>query len=319
MAKTILLADDSVTIQKVVELTFMDQDYKVIAVSNGSAAIARLAEFKPDIVIADVHMPGANGYEVTRRAKQVHPGIPVLLLIGTFEPFDEREAVACGAEAHLKKPFDSQDLLREVARLTVATAPPMAEPAPEIFDEETQPLEPLTDTDDLGFEHELVPIEPEPAAPGSGWDSAPATPTFTAPWATEPAASAFIPAPEPLPQAAPEPFAFVPEPAFSPAPEPAFLHQPEPLIPPPEPVLLTPQVATPKSVPTASAVPQPSPASAADANGGMLGDADIERIARRVVELISADAVREVAWEIVPDLAEVLIKERLRELESQVE
>ncbi len=69
MKRRILLADDSVTIQKVIELTFMDEDYEVRAVSNGDEAVALLHEVNPDFVIADVHMPGANGYEVCRRAK----------------------------------------------------------------------------------------------------------------------------------------------------------------------------------------------------------------------------------------------------------
>ncbi|MEE8524767.1 MAG: response regulator, partial [Thermoanaerobaculia bacterium] len=90
MSRTILLADDSVTIQKVVELTFMDQDYEVVAVSDGKAALTKLAEQQPDLLIADVHMPGADGYEVCRSSKEIYPDLPVLLLVGTFEPFDER-------------------------------------------------------------------------------------------------------------------------------------------------------------------------------------------------------------------------------------
>src|SRR5436190_24235384 len=64
MSRRILLADDSVTIQKVIELTFMDDDYEVKAVSNGDEALAILAASRFDFVIADVHMPGANGFEV---------------------------------------------------------------------------------------------------------------------------------------------------------------------------------------------------------------------------------------------------------------
>jgi len=83
MSRRILLADDSVTIQKVIELTFLDEDYEVKAVSNGDEAIAALPEVNPDFVIADVHMPGANGYEVCRRSKEQRPDIPVLLLEGS--------------------------------------------------------------------------------------------------------------------------------------------------------------------------------------------------------------------------------------------
>src|SRR6185436_11315336 len=122
MKRRILLADDSVTIQKVIELTFMDEDYEVRAVSNGDEAIQALSEVDPDFVIADVHMPGANGYEVCRRSKERKPGLPVLLLVGTFEPFDEAQARAAGADSYLKKPFDSQELLQRVGELLSATA-----------------------------------------------------------------------------------------------------------------------------------------------------------------------------------------------------
>ena len=117
MAGTILLADDSVTIQKVVELTFLDREHTVTSVANGEEALATLQGSRPDLVIADVHMPGASGYEVCRRAKERYPDLPVLLLVGTFEPFNEDEARACGSDGYLKKPFDSQELLRRVEEL----------------------------------------------------------------------------------------------------------------------------------------------------------------------------------------------------------
>ena len=82
MPYTLLLADDSVTIQRVIELTFADQDIQVTAVSDGEQAIQRLETAPPDIVLADIGMPGRNGYEAARFIKQspnlVH--IPVGLL-----------------------------------------------------------------------------------------------------------------------------------------------------------------------------------------------------------------------------------------------
>ena len=101
MTKTILLADDSVTIQKVVELTFMDQDYQVVAASDGTGALEKLNELRPDLLITDVHMPGADGYQVCRRSKEIYPDVPVLLLVGTFEHFDEEAAALI---AHLAGP-----------------------------------------------------------------------------------------------------------------------------------------------------------------------------------------------------------------------
>ncbi|HEY3492129.1 MAG TPA: response regulator, partial [Solirubrobacterales bacterium] len=123
MRRRILLADDSVTIQKVIELTFLDEDYEVKAVSNGDDAIKALPEVAPHFVIADVHMPGANGYEVCRRSKERRPDVPVLLLVGTFEPFDEAQSRAAGADSYLKKPFDSQELLQRVGELLSGSAP----------------------------------------------------------------------------------------------------------------------------------------------------------------------------------------------------
>lgn len=110
MSRTkLLLADDSITIQKVVNLTFADQGMDVVAFSDGDAAIENLDEVKPDIVLADVHMPGINGYQVCEliRSSESTSHIPVLLLVGSFEPFDREEAERVGSSGHLTKPFKS--------------------------------------------------------------------------------------------------------------------------------------------------------------------------------------------------------------------
>src|SRR3979409_1924391 len=89
---TLLLADDSVTIQRVIELTFADEDVQVIAVSAGDQAIERLdSAAPPDIVLADIGMPGKNGYEVAQYMRQTPrlAHIPVVLLTGAFEPGDQ--------------------------------------------------------------------------------------------------------------------------------------------------------------------------------------------------------------------------------------
>lgn len=119
MPKKILLADDSVTIQKVVELTFVDGDYEVTSVSNGKLAVQKLKEDRPDILLCDVIMPEMNGYEVAAFVKRNpgYAGIPVILLTGTFEPFDEEKAKACGADLTITKPFDSKMLVEKVDEL----------------------------------------------------------------------------------------------------------------------------------------------------------------------------------------------------------
>ena len=119
MPKKILLADDSITIQKVVELTFSDGDYEVTAVNNGAKAIQKLAEMRPDIILSDIIMPEKNGYEVCEYVKS-HPeyrNIPVILLTGTFEPFDPDRADKAGCDAVVTKPFESQSLIHKVEEL----------------------------------------------------------------------------------------------------------------------------------------------------------------------------------------------------------
>lgn len=107
--RKLLLADDSITIQKVVNLTFADEGIEVVAFGNGSAALENFTEVAPDLVLADVHMPGATGYEVCEQIRRT-PGFeqtPVMLLVGSFEPFDETEAKRVGANDYLTKPFQS--------------------------------------------------------------------------------------------------------------------------------------------------------------------------------------------------------------------
>jgi CheY-like chemotaxis protein len=116
---TLLLADDSVTIQRVIELTFADEDVDVIAVSDGDQAIARIEASPPDIVLADIGMPGKNGYEVARYIKQsprlAH--IPVVLLTGAFEPIDQARAAEAGCDGILAKPFEPQLVIGRVKDL----------------------------------------------------------------------------------------------------------------------------------------------------------------------------------------------------------
>ena len=146
MPHKLLLADDSVTIQRVIELTFADEDIDVIAVGDGKLAIDRVRTERPDIVLADVGMPELDGYEVSKFVKTT-PGfahIPVLLLTGAFEPIDESRARAAGCDGVLVKPFEPQLVIHRVKDLisgtrrpstpsavtTSSTIPPVA-PAPQ--------------------------------------------------------------------------------------------------------------------------------------------------------------------------------------------
>jgi CheY-like chemotaxis protein len=230
MRRTILLADDSVTIRKIVELTFSDTDIRVESVASGREALDRLNDLRPDLVLADVVMPGPSGYEICRTIKQSNRPVPVLLLAGTFEPFDAAEARDCGSDGHVTKPFDSRLLVERVEHLLEHGGRPS--PAANVgVRAEGDDLEAMFD--DL-------------AVPAIALDVSP--------------------------------------------------------------VALREQEEAAASVPAAAEPSQEAPT---------LSAADIDAIARRVVERLSERVLREIAWDVVPDLAEIIVRERIRELERE--
>lgn len=126
MSKKILLADDSITIQKVISITFASEDYALTIVGDGDSAIVKARELRPDLIMADVAMPGKNGYEVCEIVKKdpALRGTPVLLLAGTFEPLNKSEAERVGADDSIVKPFESQELIEKVRALSAKRAEP---------------------------------------------------------------------------------------------------------------------------------------------------------------------------------------------------
>ena len=135
---TLLLADDSVTIQRVIELTFADEGIRVIAVGDGESAIARINQERPDIVLADVGMPGVDGYQVATHVKRSPAAsqVPVLLLTGAFEPIDEDRARETGCDGVLVKPFEPRQLIKTVRELLAGARPA------ELWPEDMPRLEP---------------------------------------------------------------------------------------------------------------------------------------------------------------------------------
>lgn len=138
MAK-ILVADDNSNIQKMVGLALKDQGIDVVAVGNGEAAVRKISDIRPDLVLADVFMPVRNGYEVCRYVKEdlTLKHIPVILLVGAFDPLDEQEAQRVGADGVLKKPFVPPDPLISMVKSALTRAgiaigpPPPVQKAPE--------------------------------------------------------------------------------------------------------------------------------------------------------------------------------------------
>jgi CheY-like chemotaxis protein len=250
MTQRILLADDSVTIRKVVELTFSDEDFRITAVGDGAQALERARTERPDIVISDVSMPGLNGYELCERIKsdEALRGVPCLLLRGTFESFDEERAGACGAEGVIVKPFEAQEMIRKVKELIAASAQKTPVAAPPAVRPAAAPV-PLP-----------LPVQP-PAPPRAAAAAVPAAPA-----AASAAAGGARPATQPPPLRAQTPPAAI-RPAAPPPPPPARAPLPPPPAAPSRPLTIAPASPAPFSDedfdigPTAPAAP---PATASD-------------------------------------------------------
>lgn len=138
MGTTVLLADDSITIQKVVGIIFANEDYELVVVDNGNDALEKAREIRPSVMLVDAMMPDKSGYEVCAEIRR-DPALkntPLLLLVGAFEPYEEEKARTSGIDDHITKPFESQNLLEKVHALLdlgatrVATAPAYSEEVP---------------------------------------------------------------------------------------------------------------------------------------------------------------------------------------------
>ncbi|HEU5179573.1 MAG TPA: response regulator [Candidatus Polarisedimenticolia bacterium] len=314
MPKKILLADDSITIQKVVELTFSEGDYQVYAVGNGSQALRKIHEVRPDIALLDVIMPEANGYEVCEKVKgdPTTSRIPVLLLTGTFEPFDKNRAQAVGADGHLTKPFESQVLIARVEELIAMAAPAVTMPAgvreaieeptaeapepagaaqevevrivPDRYDDEPSARREFGS--EAGESIQTVHLDPEDIPPPSSsseeasagtWDEL-ASGLSSAPLSSRPETE------ERAPMRG----------------ESAMAREAE-------------QPISAEAVQAAYAAETHG-----ETGGNGLSPDQVDRIASRVVEKLSDRIVREIAWEVIPEIAENLIRQRIRELEEKI-
>ncbi len=125
MPNKLLLADDSPTIQKVVELVLEHEGFDIKAVGDGEQAVNVIKDFQPDIVLADIAIPGLNGYQLCEKIKSSPDSahLPVILISGAFEPFDEGRANSVGADDVIIKPFEAQELITKVKSLLRGAAP----------------------------------------------------------------------------------------------------------------------------------------------------------------------------------------------------
>jgi CheY-like chemotaxis protein len=345
MPHKLLLADDSITIQRVIELTFADEDFQVIAVGDGKQAIQRIQSYRPDIVLADIGMPERDGYDVAAFIKGTpeFAHIPVLLLTGAFEPIDEARARAAGCDGVLVKPFEPQlvisrvkDLIEHRRAPVAAALGPASPAAPQ------GSIEDYFDRLDAAFS---TLDGPHPSAPPAsqvpiGRQSFETNPPLTTRSADEapPGYSGLaeelagwdpdigIPAgPESLPRtthAADQLSWGVADAA------PAVV--PPPAVPPPVVPQSVPHVVSPMPPTQAGALPEP--VSLADAFASLLAaepgqafspvagalrapdDAMIEQITQRVIERLGESAVKDT----VLDVAERLVRQEIERIKSHV-
>jgi len=308
MAKKILLADDSITIQKVVELTFAEGDYQVICASDGAQAIRKIEESAPDIALVDIMMPLRNGYDVCAHIKEDPrlAWIPVMLLTGTFEPFDPRRAEQVGANGHIVKPFESRSLVSQVENLIAENPRPGSEKEPE-------PIAPSTvagETEVVNSGQIFVPgaiSGDEAGARIHAGDPGPSTVRLDS--------RAFF-----SQFALGEDVVEAPPPGEMPtlgALDLGASSSQEPTISMKAVTAGTPAVSAGTRAAMASARTDPPPMSAGEIE--QLTRERIEEIARPLVKEAVDRVIREIAWEVIPEVAEAIVARRLRELEDAAE
>jgi CheY-like chemotaxis protein len=325
VAVKILAADDSATMRKVVQMTFAGEAVEVDAVDSGEAAVERALHSSPDLVIADVSM-AMDGYEVAKALKSnsATQSVAVIVLASQHHPFDAERGKAAGVDDHILKPYDSQAMI-EKAKEVLARPRAKSGGAPAVA--AAPPPRPVAATPAAAPPQAPAPPRPptsasppRPNAPGAGRPGAIAT------QATSRSTVSFGTAGPPVPPGLPSPSA--PKP---PAPRPMLeLAEEErapvkPATPSPAQVAPKPVAAAPKpAAPATPAAPVARPAAAVAAatadNGDMaakLADLGLTREQIEGVLGLSREVIERVVWEVVPDLAETIIREEIKRLTAE--
>ena len=275
MASTILAVDDSVTMRKVLEITFAGPEFRCVTVNGPDAALEKLKTEKPAVVIADVTLEGKNGYELCKAIKQASPTTPVLILSSKQNPYDAAKGSAAQADDHMDKPYDTQQMIDKVKKLlsapaqapkAAAAAAPAVAPAAAAAGQQVQPVK--------------TPV----AAAGASAATA-AAPQRAKTLLYNPGQNAPTAAP-----AKPEPAAA--KPVATPTPAGGIPMQPK-------------------------AAPGVSPAAAAAVNGQMAARLEELGLSPAQIEgvlALSRDVIERVVWEVVPVMAETIIREEIARL-----
>ena len=332
MSKVILCADDSVTMQTVAEITFRATDFAYAGARSVDEAVDKIKAQRPALVLADAVMPGKTGYDLCHALKSdpATADIPVVILCGNSAPFDGARGTQVGADGSLTKPWDTQvmldkvvEILDKVAATGVAKAAgksAAAAPAPVA----PPPVAPPPVA--------VPPIAAAPAAAAAQPKVAPprsatimGMPTIKMPGPAPVAAPA--PTPAPAPVAAPIPVA-APRPASSTGPvaSPATVRGIAPITTPPAPASAASASAAPVAQFTTARVPM---ISGMPTKRSVLVERTLAKMGERLAELsglapgsaeltalvkLSSEIVERVVWEVVPELAETIIREHVAEL-----
>ena len=325
MTTKLLAVDDSKTMRKVLEITFAGNTYDSTIVGSAEEALASLRSNPPQLVVVDGHLGNSNGYDLCQQIKAAAPGVKVILLSSKQRPFDAAKAATVGIDDHFDKPFDSTKFLDKLAQLELS-AP--AEPAPV-----AQVKAPA-----------VVPVAAAAVA---------AVPSAPVPSASRPAAPALIPADQPvIARSVPAAASFnksTPQKVVAPSPSPAVV---KPVI--AEPPKAVPAASKPAAVTLSSGSLGGAPSGGASSGGAKVGNspsvaapvlnstslnsgavanksggAVASAMSEKLSQLgltseqvqgvlaLSREVVEQVVWEVVPHLAEVLIKEEIARLTAE--
>lgn len=354
MPATLLAVDDSVTMRKVLEMTFAGEDFRVVTAASADDALVKVKSEKPSLVLSDITLAGKTGYDLCAAIKRDNPTLPVVLLSSKLNPYDKGRGQSVRADDYIDKPFDTQKLLDKVNGLLSGEKKPAAvQGAPKAAPKPYRAPASLGAT----LVGQGVPTRPQvsksPTA-ASHADARQAPPTnlrATADFAARPigrSVSARAPSPPATTAAAsPPPAAAKPGPAVSPTrpvrtsqasrTAPATTPKPSPVAVPKPAHTATPKPAavvasksspatTPKPAPVA-AHPHRAPTTATKAATEITATGDdfsakltnlgLSKEQVEGVLALSNEVVERVVWEVVPVLAETIIKEELKRLTEE--
>jgi len=332
MSKVILVADDSATMQTVAEITFKATEFTYVGAHSADEAIEKARAQKPVLVLADAVMQGKSGYDLCRSLKTDGKlgDIPVVILCGNSAAFDAAKGTAVGADGTLSKPWDTQVMLDKVTEFIAKAAGGVARPGAAAATPAAAVAQPMAAA--ASSRPNVAPVKPSPVSPAAVAakpDSKVVPPRSATimgmPTVKLPGAATPEPAPPAMEMKAPaKPVAAAPAAAVAaPTPSMEAPMSPAPAMPP------APGDGQPAGV---AAVSRPPMVSAVPTKRSALVERTLEKMAARLAaaagiepgspELLgllklSTEVVERIVWEVVPELAEQIIRENLQELTAR--